>query len=101
METGGYVAPDPVAFKGLTSCEVEMEKDGKDDCDLSVFVITPESTDEDSGHHQAAGINMLWVDSESSTGYSIKHITEGDPRFAAKRAVYIEANKVRRVRTKR
>lgn len=94
METGGYVAPDPVAFKSFASCEADMEEDGKDDCDLSIFVITPDSTDEDSGNHHAAGINMVWIDSESSTGYSVKHIIEGDPRFDAKRAVYIEANKV-------
>lgn len=95
METGGYIAPDPVAFKSFASCEGEMEEDGKDDCDLSIFVITPDSVDEDSGSHQAAGINMLWVDSESSTGYSAKHVTEGDPHFSDKRAEYIEANKVR------
>eukprot|EP00903_Cladosiphon_okamuranus_P020246 g18581.t1 len=93
METGGYVAPDPVAFKGFASCEGDMEEDGKDDCDLSIFVITPDSVDEDSGSRRAAGISMLWVDSESSTGYSTKHITDGEARFAGKRAVYIEANK--------
>lgn len=41
MESGGYVTPDPVAFKSFTSSEAAMEEDGKDDCDLSVFVVTP------------------------------------------------------------
>ncbi|CAN0555676.1 unnamed protein product, partial [Ectocarpus sp. 12 AP-2014] len=36
---------------------------------------------------------MLWVDSESSTGYSMKHLTKGDARFDGKRAVYVEATK--------
>ncbi|CAM9441282.1 unnamed protein product [Ectocarpus fasciculatus] len=93
MESGGYVAPDPVAFKSFTSCEADMEEDGQDDCDLSVFVVTPSSVDEDSGHEHAAGISMLWVDSESSTGYSMKHLTKGDARFDGKRAVYVEATK--------
>lgn len=41
MESGGYVTPDPVAFKSFTSCEAAMEEDGQDDCDLSIFVVTP------------------------------------------------------------
>ncbi|CAM9111431.1 unnamed protein product [Ectocarpus sp. 4 AP-2014] len=93
MELGGYVTPDPVAFKSFTSCEAAMEEDGMDDCDLSVFVVTPSSVDEQSGHEHAAGISMLWVDSESSTGYSMRHLTKGDARFDGKRAVYIEATK--------
>ncbi|CAB1103909.1 unnamed protein product [Ectocarpus sp. CCAP 1310/34] len=93
METGRYIAPDPMAFKSFTSCEAEMEEDGQDDCDLSVFVVTPWSVDEESGREHAAGISMLWVDSESSTGYSMKHLTKGDARFDGKRAVYVEATK--------
>ncbi|CAB1103728.1 unnamed protein product [Ectocarpus sp. CCAP 1310/34] len=93
METGRYIAPEPMAFKSFTSCEAEMEEDGQDDCDLSIFVVTPSSVDEESGREHAAGISMLWVDSESSTGYSMKHLTKGDARFDGKRAVYVEAIK--------
>lgn len=94
MESGSYVAPDPVAFKSFASCEGDTENDGSDDSDLFMFVITPDSVHEDSGFHRASGISMLWVDSQSPTGYTAKHITEGDPRFAAKRAVYVDAIKV-------
>lgn len=88
------MAPDPCAFRSFASCEGDMEKDGKDDCDLSMFVVHADITDMESGFYHAGGISMVWVDSESSTGYSMKHITEGDARFAGKRAMYIEATKV-------
>lgn len=92
LDTGSSVVPDASAFKSFTCCKKGGENAG-DESDFVLFVVTASSNSDDKVSDER-GIDMVWVDSESSSGYSKKSLMGYDSRLDSQRPVHIEATQV-------
>lgn len=91
LDTGSSVDPDISASKSFACCN----KGDEDEGDFLLFVVASTISD-DKGNvvKGGGGVDMLWLDSESSTGYSKMSLMGDDSSLANQRAVHIEGTQV-------
>lgn len=104
MDTGSSITPDASAFKSFACCIKDGRGNSAEDeeSDFLLFVVRSAFSganisggDISDDERNGGGIDMIWVDSQSSSGYRKKSLMGGDARLAGQRAVHVEATQAR------